>query len=116
MAEIGYGFKNDYLKILFDGYYTEWIDKAMAKKGKMSNGKQYYMNMTGVNARHYGIELEFDITPIQWFDLKGMLSIGDWRWSSDNVKGLAYDIYGQAITPTGEITSPGSDEQAWAYS
>ena len=43
-----------------------------------------------------------------------MLSIGDWRWSSDNVKGLAYDIYGQAITPTGEITSPGSDEQAWA--
>lgn len=114
LAEIGYGFKNDYLKILFDGYYTEWIDKAMAKKGKMSNGKQYYMNMTGVNARHYGIELEFDITPIQWFDLKGMLSIGDWRWSSDNVKGLAYDIYGQAITPTGEITSPGSDEQAWA--
>jgi hypothetical protein len=43
-----------------------------------------------------------------------MLSLGDWKWNSDSVKGLVYDIHGQAITPQGDITQPGSSNQAWA--
>lgn len=111
-AEIGYGFHNKSIDLALNGYYIEWIDKAMTKKGKIDG--QYYLNMTGVNSVHTGIEFEVNIHPKSWMDLLGMLSIGDWRWSSDKVKGYAYNLSGKAITSDGELTMPGAENHAWA--
>lgn len=113
-VELGYGFHNRYVNFVINAYLIEWMDKTMAKKGNMENGKLYYMNMTGVKARHMGIELETTSNPTSWLEIRAMLSLGSWKWDSDNVKGLAYDSYGQAITPAGNITTPGADDQAWA--
>ena len=113
-TEIGYGFDYKFIRMNLGGYYTKWIDKSMTKKGKMSNKEQYYMNMTGVDARHMGIEVELEASPTKWMDIQAMFSIGDWVWDSDSVKGYAYDISGNAISPEGNITTPGAEDHAWA--
>ena len=113
-AELGYGYHNSWINLKFNGYITNWKDKAMFKKGSLANKEQYVINMTGVDALHMGMELEAFIRPTRWLDIAAMLSIGDWRWASKSVKGYAYDLYGNAITPDGEITSVGADNHASA--
>lgn len=43
-----------------------------------------------------------------------MLSVGDWKWDSDDVIGYAYNTYGQAINEAGTITEPGAADHIWA--
>lgn len=113
-SEIGYGFHSKYFSADVDGYITRWCDKTMTKKGKMKNKEQYYMNMTGVDALHMGVEMEVKAKPFEWLDANAMLSIGNWEWDSDNVKGYAYSVEGQALTPEGTTTESQSQEHAWA--
>ena len=110
--EIGYGFHNEYFSLGVNGYLTEWLDKSMTKKGKLV--EQYYINMTGVNSCHMGVEVEFKGRPTRWVEMTAMLALGDWKWTSDNVKGYAYNLNSQAVTPEGNITKPGADDHAWA--
>lgn len=112
IVELGYGFHNEYVSVGVNGYLTEWIDKSMTKKGKIV--EQYYINMTGVNSRHMGVEIEFKGRPARWVEMTAMLALGDWRWTSDKVKGYAYNLSSQAVTPEGDITTPGSENHAWA--
>lgn len=114
LAEIGYGFHNKGIDLNVNGYYIKWIDKSMTKKGKMVNKEQYYINMVGVDATHIGLEFEMEAHPLKWLDIDAMLSIGNWTWDNNCVKGYAYSIYGQALTPDGEVTAPGSSNHAWA--
>ena len=111
-GELGYGYHGDALDVAVNGYMIEWLDKAMAKRGKL--GGQYYLNMTGVNSRHVGVEVELKARPFRWMEISGMFSVGDWRWDSDNVKGYAYNLSGQAITSDGSATTPGAEDHAWA--
>lgn len=114
--EVGYGFHNEYVNVAVNGYFTEWMDKAMTKSSTLSDPAQteYFMNMTGVNARHMGIEFEVKARPAKWLEISAMLSLGDWKWDSDSVKGYIYDQHGQALTMDGEITTPGADNHGWA--
>mgnify|MGYP003308028180 CR=1 FL=1 len=113
-AELGYSFHNEYVNITLNSYFTEWMDKTMTKSGNLDNQQEYYMNMTGVNARHYGGELELKARPTKWMEISAMLAMGDWRWDSDSVKGLAFDAHGNALRPDGTVTEPGADDQASA--
>jgi outer membrane receptor for Fe3+-dicitrate len=113
-AELGYGYHNSWINLKLNGYITNWKDKAMFKKGSFANKEQYVINMTGVDALHMGVELEAFIRPTRWLDIVAMLSIGDWRWASKSAKGYAYDLYGNALTSDGEITSVGADNHASA--
>ena len=109
--ELGYGFRNEWLSANVNAYYTKWLDKTMTKSGTMDNQTEYYMNMTGVNALHKGIELDVKITPLNWLELTGMFSLGDWKWDS-NATGYAYDAYGQALTAEGTVTTVGAADHA----
>lgn len=111
-TELGCSFYNKWFVFKTNAYYTLWLDKSMTKKGKIT--EQYYINMTGVNSKHMGLEFEIKATPIHWAETRAMLSIGDWKWDSDNVKGYAYNLSGQAVTPDGEITTPGAADHAYA--
>ena len=113
-GEIGYQFTNNFIHLAVNGYITEYMDKTMTKKGKADNKTQYYLNMSGVSARHMGMEFEASAMPVHWLELSAMVSLGNWVWDSDSVKGLVYDTYGQAITPEGNPTQPGAPDQAWA--
>jgi outer membrane receptor protein involved in Fe transport len=111
-TELGYSFHNRWLVFKANAYYTKWLDKSMTKKGKIT--EQYYINMTGVHSKHMGLEFELRTTPAQWVEAGAMLSLGNWKWDSDNVKGYAYTLSGQAVTPDGGITTPGAPDHAYA--
>lgn len=111
--ELGYGFRNSWLTANLNAYYTKWIDKTMTKSGTLDNQMEYYMNMTGVDALHKGVELDVKVNPLDWLELSGMLSIGDWKWDS-NATGYAYDAHGIPLTASGETTTVGAADHAYA--
>ncbi len=85
--EAGYGFKSRLFALTLNGYYTKWMDRTMAKGGYIETGEhagdRYTMNMEGVDSRHMGVEMNFTYIPVQWFEVNGMISLGDWQWDSD---------------------------------
>lgn len=117
-VEAGYGFHNEYVNLVFNGYYTRWMDKTMSKSTTLDNQETGYINMTGVNAQHMGLEFELKARPLKWMEINAMLSLGDWRWKGEDVVGYIYDEHGNAVTSKGETTTPGSTEEgkehAWA--
>jgi outer membrane cobalamin receptor len=121
-AEVGYGFHNEYINVMVNGYFTEWLDKAMTKTGTTDQQEEYYMNMTGVNARHMGIEFEMKARPTKWLELSAMFSWGDWTWDSDSVKGYMFDEKGTPLAfndkKNGVTSTPasaiGAEDHAWA--
>lgn len=118
-AELGYGFRSRYFSANVNGYYTKWMDKTMSRTGTFSqgerDGERYYLNLSGVDARHMGIEFDFTSTLSRWLELNGMLSYGDWEWASD-AKGYFYDMSGQPLADVknGKIASGiQADDHAW---
>ncbi len=112
-GELGYGWRNRWMKLNLNAYYTKWMDKTMTKSGTLDNQMDYYMNMSGVDALHKGVEMDLKVNPLYWLELSGMLSLGDWKWDS-NAVGYAYDEQGNALRPDGTITTPGAADQAYA--
>jgi outer membrane receptor protein involved in Fe transport len=78
--------------------------------------------MTGVNARHMGIEFEMKARPTKWLELSAMFSWGDWTWDSDSVKGYMFDEKGTPLAfndkKNGVTSTPasaiGAEDHAWA--
>ena len=111
--EVGYGYRNRWITANVNAYYTKWLDKTMTKSGTLDNQMDYFMNMTGVNALHKGVELDVKAEPLKWLELNAMLSVGDWKWDS-NATGYAFDEYGNPLNSNGQIVEAGSPDQAWA--
>lgn len=83
-AELGYGFHNDWMAASVNAYYTLWMDKTATRSSYIGNtGDWYIMNMDGVDARHMGVEVDITAKPAPWVTVKGMLSLGNWKWSSN---------------------------------
>ncbi|WP_430815982.1 TonB-dependent receptor [Carboxylicivirga sp. RSCT41] len=84
-GELGYGFRSSTLNVKANVYYTLWQDKGLVKSfGDLT------ANIPGINAQHYGVEIEAKYRPVRGLNIGAMLSVGDWRWT-DNVKFEAYD-------------------------
>ena len=117
-VEIGYGFHNEFVNIMLNGYYTRWLDKTMSRSTTLSDQSNGYINMNGVGAQHTGLELELKARPTQWLELNAMLSLGDWRWKGKDVVGYIFDERGNAVTADGVQTTPyctdEGKEHAWA--
>lgn len=43
-----------------------------------------------------GVEINFTFIPVRWFEINGMLSLGDYEWASD-AKGYFYNQVGQPL-------------------
>ena len=105
-VELGYGFHNEFVNLVVNGYYTRWIDKTMSTSNDIRQGEKAYINMTGVGAQHMGLELEFKARPAKWIEMNAMLSLGDWLWKGKEIMGYWYDEHGNALTANGEKTMP----------
>jgi hypothetical protein len=94
-TEVGYGFRSKYLAANVNAYRTSWMDKTM---NQMFTGSQeiLYINLTGVNALHQGLELDFVSKPLKDLEITGMVSLGDWKWQN-NTKGYLFNSVGQAM-------------------
>ncbi len=97
--ELGYGFQSRYFTANLNLYHTNWMDKTMARTvPRPQSTDRATINMQGVDATHQGIELEFIAKPYNWLDVKGMFSIGNWRWDGEST-GYWFDAAtGQPIT------------------
>lgn len=102
--EAGYGYRSRFFTANLNAYYTRWIDKALYASGTMdykiddvSISDRYTLNMTGANADHWGIELDFIAKPFKWMDVTGMFSWGDWRWNG-TATGYYFNSAGQVMT------------------
>ncbi len=113
--EGGYGLRTQKFSLNLNAYYTLWLDKAEVRSKAMDNGDYARVNLTGVDARHMGLELDFRYKPSKKVNITGMLSLGDWKWVSD-VRGYIYDSQGQPLKDirSGEVASGiMAEDHAW---
>lgn len=117
-TEVGYNFRSRFFSATVNGYYTKWIDKTAVRGGTIEQGvhagDRYAMNLTGVNARHMGVEVNFTVEPARWVEINGMLSIGDYQWDS-NAKGYFYNQLGQPLKNSAGDLASGvlAEDHAW---
>lgn len=102
--ELGYGFRSPIFSATVDAYFTKWLDKTTTRSIQRNDGGYNYFNMSGVNARHAGVEVNATFQPCNWFTLEGMASIGDWVWDS-NATGYFYNDLGQPLNDKYEVAS-----------
>lgn len=114
--EVGYGFRSSIFAANLNLYRTSWIDKTMARSLTFSNTEERgTINLTGINALHQGIELDFEAHPVKDLKITGMLSFGDWEWDN-NASGYIYNSQGLPLTKDGEIASAvGAPDHALTY-
>jgi hypothetical protein len=94
--ELGYGYHSPIFSVDVNAYYTKWYDKTTSRSVTLlgaASGQYGSFNMSGVNARHMGIEIAATFQPTNWFTLEGMLSLGDYIWDSNPI-GYFYDANG----------------------
>ncbi|BDD08174.1 TonB-dependent receptor [Fulvitalea axinellae] len=80
--ELGYGFRSEYFSANINAYRTLWKDKSVVKTSGAGE-QQVVANLTGVNALHQGIEVDFLAKPARGLEIRGMASFGDWTWQDD---------------------------------
>ncbi|MDV3953039.1 TonB-dependent receptor [Elizabethkingia anophelis] len=92
--ELGYGFKSRYVDVNINAYRTQWDDRFItrtfnATAGDVANfsqlqlGNSYFYNALNVGQLHQGVELEAKARPFANLKLRGMLSVGNWKYKGD---------------------------------
>jgi iron complex outermembrane recepter protein len=82
--ELGYGFKTADFSAKVNLYRTQYSDRAFASTYADATTNQIYTtNISGVGELHQGAELELKYRPIKEISVGGMLSLGDWYYTSN---------------------------------
>lgn len=82
-VELGYSYYNRKITLNVNTYYTIWENKpADYPASIMIDDESYSVNINGMNALHKGVELEFAYRILQNLSYEGLLSVGDWTWTS----------------------------------
>jgi len=79
--ELGYGYRSGPVKANLNLYRTSWQDKAYSTS-YTRNDSTIYVNLTGIDALHQGIELDVSVVPAKNLNISGNVSIGDWQWKN----------------------------------
>ena len=87
--EAGYGFRSVFLNANLNLYRTEWSDRAI-NRGVRGADFEGTANIENLGQIHQGIELDFVARPFDRLDINGMLSLGDWTYSS-NITARVFD-------------------------
>lgn len=85
-VELGYGISNKYLAVNVNGYFTNWKNKpfpyGVAIPDPNDPMATIYLNINGMDAIHYGGELDLAYRINKKITAEAMFSLGDWRWNS----------------------------------
>lgn len=102
-VELGYSYHSPIFTVNVNGYFTKWIDKSdktTVRSGEIRTGaltgQYYYLSLSGVDAKHMGVEVSAKYIPAKWVEFDGMFSLGDWTWDS-NPTGYFYTNDGQPL-------------------
>ena len=84
--ELGYGYTSDNLTVNANVYATNWGNRFISRgvdvvvDSLMVEGTAQF---SGVNVQHNGVELEATYRPTNKLKVKGMLSVGDWKYTNN---------------------------------
>lgn len=82
--ELGYGFRNNEVLLLVNTFYTIWKDKAFNKTLQdWETGQFFFLNISGAESKHFGIELESNYIITREISLIGMLSVSNNKFTSN---------------------------------
>jgi len=83
--ELGYGYTSSQFTANVNAYRTSYRDRAAVFTNYTTgdNPTPIYTNVTGLNEMHEGIEADAKYRPIQGVVLGGMLSVGDYYYTSN---------------------------------
>ncbi len=83
--ELGYTYEARLFNFRANGYLTRWLNKpGRPISYPISEEEMGYGNIQGMDAFHMGIELDFNYKILRNLDLRGLLSLGDWKWTSED--------------------------------
>ena len=105
-AELGYGFKSQMFSANVNLYHTAWLDRASTFDLPGANGTLITTSVTGLDALHRGIEVDFLFKPFEKLSITGMASLGDWEWKDNAFARTFNDTTGEVIE-TGVIYAKG---------
>lgn len=105
-TEVGYGFRSAVFSANVTLYRTAWTDKSVPRSGTYKNGTLWFVNITGMDALHQGVEFDFSYKPFEKFTLNGMASVGDWRWTSNTVAQKTDEAGNPSIDDQGKVAGP----------
>jgi outer membrane receptor protein involved in Fe transport len=89
--EVGYGYNAKDLSIKVNAYSTTWGNRFQTVSLSNSQGVDGSAQFSDIDVRHNGIELEADYFATSKLRLKGMVSLGDWRYTKDFTAALFDD-------------------------
>ncbi|MBW8362336.1 MAG: TonB-dependent receptor [Kaistella sp.] len=92
--ELGYGFRSAIFNANLNVYHTSWDDiyRRLTTRATI-NGVAVtgVANVLGINEIHKGIELDFNVKPIQMLTINGMVSVGDWYFKGSPTASFVED-------------------------
>ena len=88
--ELGYGYISSNFKANINAYHTVWGDRTLRRSTSIDD-QGVRIIYDGVEQTHQGIEAEMTWYPSNRLRIRGMASIGDWKYSK-NFDGDAYFI------------------------
>ncbi|MBW8358536.1 MAG: TonB-dependent receptor [Weeksellaceae bacterium] len=80
--EVGYGFRSQIFNANLNVYSTSWDDIYRRVTSRVNN-VNYVANMLGIQEVHRGVEFDFNVKPVQFVTVNGMLSVGDWFYKGN---------------------------------
>jgi iron complex outermembrane recepter protein len=98
-VELGYSYFNRLITINFNTYYTLWENKpADYTPTVMIDDVTYNVNINGVDAIHKGVELELGIHLMPGLISETVVSLGDWKWNSQDSARIVDQNTGDVLT------------------
>jgi len=83
--ELGYGYKSSMFSANINLYHSQYNDRAKTIAGvKNQDGSIPYGNVNGINELHQGIEVDAKFRPVRTVTFSGMVSIGDYKYTSNS--------------------------------
>jgi hypothetical protein len=107
-GDVNYQFASAGYNVRVTGYYTEISDqtKVMSFYDDSQNTFTNFA-MSGINERHMGIELGFKVpTPIDAISLQGVMSMGEFIYTSNPKMYQTYDNSASVVEGTWGVTIP----------
>lgn len=87
-VEIGYNFSNKLFGINVNGYFTNWKNKPFPYGVSIPDpndpASNIYVNINGMDAIHYGGEVDVAYKISKKLQAEFMFSMGDWTWNSQD--------------------------------
>jgi iron complex outermembrane recepter protein len=102
--EVGYKYRSSVFSGNINLYFTDWQNKPVENAPLIVDpndpNERIPVSINGIAARHAGVEVDFAYQPIQKFKIEGLVSLGDWIWTSKGIQTLP-DGTVKEFDPTG---------------